>query len=363
MAENTNPLTPQQLDTIVKALKERGGDISLMVAGETGAGKSTLINSFLGLKDPSNGVDLDDAVRGAREGDDVESVTESVSSYKAEKNGIEIRCFDTPGFEDTSKISPGTIIAQMSVETNKKLDLLLYCIKYEIGMRVKDRHRRMIHEITRAFKNEIWQKAVLVLTMVNTTLPSVSERQHTTKLENISNQLRDILRENGVPDDIVSNVPLVTAGLEKGKLPYETIEWTAKLFGHCIIRVNQDAMRSLLQIRYNEKKMKKVLKYIVGSGGGIIVGAGLGAGIGTAIGMCGGPPGGAVGLILGAIIGAGIIVGATAGGTTGTLITYKIIDLIAKCDEETQREIEVEREVKKLVKKKSKRSKTDKKNV
>ena len=340
MAENTNPLTPQQLEEIVRAVKKQGGKISLMVTGETGTGKSTLINNFLGLTDPSNAVGLDDAIRGAREGDDGESVTESVRSFKAEKNGIEITCFDTPGFEDTNKISPETIIAQMSAETNKIFDLLLFCIKYEIGMRVKDCHSRMIREITKAFKSDIWQRAVFVITMVNTMRPSVTKRQHTTKLENIGNQLRKTLRDNGVPDDIALNVHLVTAGLEKGILPHETIEWTAKLFGHCFIRVDKDAMRSLLQIRYNEKKLKKVVKYLAGIGGGIVLGAGAGAGIGTAIGLLGGPAGAAVGLILGAIIGAGVIVGATAGGTAGTLMSYKIINLIAKCDEETEREIE-----------------------
>ena len=50
------------------------------------------------------------------------------------------------------------------------------------------------------------------MTMVNTTLSSVSEQQHKRKLENIRNQLRETLRENGVPDDIALNVPLVTAG-------------------------------------------------------------------------------------------------------------------------------------------------------
>ena len=152
MAENTNPPTQQQLKEIVKALQERGGKISLMVAGKTGTGKSTLINSFLGL-DHDNG--------GAREGDDGESVTERVEPYKAEKNEITIECWDTPGFEDTTNHSTVKIIAQMSVKTNGKL--LLYCIKYEIGGRVDDSHRRMIKEITLAYKSDIWQRAVLKL--------------------------------------------------------------------------------------------------------------------------------------------------------------------------------------------------------
>ena len=285
MAENTDPLPPQQqLDDIVRALQERGGNISLMVAGETGTGKSTLINTLLGLKDPNNLIGLDDDIGGSG-GDDGVSETKSVSLYEGERNEIIIKCWDTPGLEDTRKHSYAKIIAQMSVKTNGKLDLLLYCIKYEIGMRVKDAHIRMIHEITKAFKSDIWQRAVFVMTMVNTMLPSVTEQQHKRKLENIRNQLRDILRENGVPDDIASHVPLVTAGLEKGNLPHETTEWTAKLFGQC---VDKNVKPSLLKIRYEKIYLAKMIRVISG-GVAATAGAGIGAGVGAIAGGIGGP--------------------------------------------------------------------------
>ena len=236
MAENTNPLIPQQ-QALVKALQEKGGKISLMVAGKTGTGKSSLINSLLGL----------DHDIGAREGDDGKIVTESVSSYKAEKNGIVIECWDTPGFQDTE--STEKIIAQMSVKTEEKLDLLLYCIMYGIGGRVDDGQTRMIREMTQAFKSDIWQRAVFVMTMVNTMHPSVTKDKHISKLKNIGTQLRETLRENGVPDDIALNVPLVTAGYEEGILPHETIEWTAKLFGHCLDRLNSEGPIKLTRKR------------------------------------------------------------------------------------------------------------------
>ena len=403
MAENTNPLTQQQQKEIVKELQKRGGNISLMVAGKTGTGKSTLINSFLGL-DHDNG--------GAREGDEGMSVTKSVSSYKAEKNGVVIECWDTLGFEDTTNHSTAKIIAQMSVKTNEKMDLLLYCMKYEIGMRVDDGHRRIIREITMAFKNDIWKRAVFVMTMVNIVLPSVSEHQRKTKLETIGNKLRDSLRENGVPDQIASNVPLVTAGYEEGILPHETTEWTAKLLGHCLARVDTKATLLLLKIRYKKKFLTKIIRSmakaaeqrpgagtgvgagvdagvgagvdagetivaggLVGAGGGIVAGglagAGAGATIGALIGAFGGPPGAAVGVSGGAIIGAiagasgGAVFGGSVGGVaiSGWILASKIGSWIEKFDKEVHRDMEVEREMKKLSCKTSERSEEDKKNV
>ena len=65
MVENTNPqqqeehpLTPQKQEELEKALQEKGGKVSLMVAGKTGTGKSTLINGLLDLTDPNNAVGL-----------------------------------------------------------------------------------------------------------------------------------------------------------------------------------------------------------------------------------------------------------------------------------------------------------------
>ena len=144
----------------------------------------------------------------------------------------------------------------------------------------------------------------IVMTMVNTMLPSVSKQKHTTKLNNIEKQLRDVLRENGVPDNIALNVPLVPAGYEDEILQYEKRKWMANLFGQCLARVDKTVVVSLLQIRYKTKFLTKITGLIIGAGA-----VGTGAELGALIGVIGGPVG----------AGAGAIIGAVAGGVAGAV--------------------------------------------
>ena len=58
--------------------------LSIVVVGETGQGKSSLINGLLGEEI-------------AKESSDLDSATDTVDSYKYEQNGVNVMLWDTRG--------------------------------------------------------------------------------------------------------------------------------------------------------------------------------------------------------------------------------------------------------------------------
>ena len=64
------------------------GVFGILVIGETGAGKSTLVNNLLGKNV-------------APVGSDTESMTPSIVEYSGEVNGMPVVLYDTPGLEDS----------------------------------------------------------------------------------------------------------------------------------------------------------------------------------------------------------------------------------------------------------------------
>lgn len=88
MAVKTLSLTTSAVTELPDELKSWpiGNTVNILIAGRTGVGKSSLVNSLVG----------------AKEGHNMQAETMEVTKYAATINGISVIIWDSSGFEDAS---------------------------------------------------------------------------------------------------------------------------------------------------------------------------------------------------------------------------------------------------------------------
>lgn len=289
------------MDTWREAANER--PMRVLVCGLGGSGKSALVNRLLQLKKDE---------RWAEEGRRIGAATSIVSKYeRSTERGMKVCLFDTPGFDDID-MSNEEIIARMEDKTEKKLDLLLYCVSLSGAARVQQSDIQAIKIMTQAFSSDIWKKAMIVLTFANEFEKNVaSAAEYKETITQIEESMREVLRNDAyISEDIISEMPIVTAGYTDSVLKYDADEcesaggWSNRLFLKALERVEPAMFPALFEVRYSWKDLVAAMR-------GVIIGAGFCAGIGAIAGA----PFGFVGAAIGATIGTGI--GAWIGTVTG----------------------------------------------
>ena len=279
------------------AAKDRA--LRMLICGLGGVGKSTLINRLLQLEGDE---------KWAEEGTEGGPMTTVVAKHeKTTKRGVKVCLFDTPGFGDVD-ISSEEIIAMMEDKTEKKLDVVFYCFSLEGSARVQDGDARAIKIMTQAFTHEIWRKAVIVFTFANSLESKKGDpSSYWSVIGRISDKVKAVLRKEMVPEDIITKLPIVTAGHIEPILKYEAEEckslggWDNRLFLEAAEQVDPNAFPALFEVRFS---FKDLLTITSGGGGGAAIGGLLAK---VAFSASGGP------------LGFAIAAGATAG--LGTVLT------------------------------------------
>ena len=180
--------------------------LRVMVCGLGGAGKSTLVNTLLQLEGDDEQL--------AKAGKRGKATTLVVSKHeKTTKSGIKVCFFDTPGL-DNPDLDDDEIVARMEKETEKKLDIIFYCLSLAGSARVQGGDVKAMKLLTQAFGSRIWKKTVIVLTFANQIEQDmVNKEQYDEVIKNITETIRNVLEKKAlVKADIVKAVPVVTAG-------------------------------------------------------------------------------------------------------------------------------------------------------
>ncbi len=348
--EFENSLSSDDKEEFLREIENASKKVSILCAGPTGVGKSTLLNGLIGSKEEEEEFKV---------GESLKRGTLEVHKREFVKNGVAFTAWDTPGLENVSATDSSYM--KKIKEECADFDLFMYCISADEARatEIVDEESSLL-KFTELFGPKLWKNGIIVLTFCNGVVgdledeakykPDVKvEREFTKKIAEWSKKLREALLQRGAVDKkIVKKIPIVPAGIaDSPDLPGSKF-WLSHLFSKVQERMKEEA--KVAYILLNEHRMKRkdevntktlettdiqdqpIVEVSAGVGVGVgvgVTGAVVGATIGATIGALaiGIPTFGiaaGLGLLLGGALGAGAGAGAgtVSGVGTGMLVKW-----------------------------------------
>ena len=166
--ENSDPLQ-EALTKYCDELLETEAVLNLMVLGEQGIGKSTLVNGLIG----------DEVAEIAAVGHlATQCITTEVKMYPHRKNNAVINIWDTPGLLDpTCDVDR---VMKNIIEVIPQIDLFLFCVRMDQTRYLPDNLvKKIMARITEGAGKDIWNKTLIVLTRANLVIMTIAVTEPT----------------------------------------------------------------------------------------------------------------------------------------------------------------------------------------
>ena len=237
VTEVTNPEEhcATSIEVCETALNDYRPTTNVVVVGRSGEGKSALINSLIGKEV-------------CEEGDTKATTAAAKEPIVVQVNGYDLKIFDTQGAFDGEDQEEYIFESMHDV----KIDLLIVCVSM-VG-RVQSRDTRdTISLLTKKLGIEIWERAIVVLTMANERAEKIARKEgedptpYNDVVDQFSEQLRIYLSrgrdEQGwkVPLSVMESTPIIPAGKHDKrtkdwrKLP-DCDDWLSRFWVQCYER-------------------------------------------------------------------------------------------------------------------------------
>ncbi len=168
----------------MKAIFSHSEHLRLLVIGNVGSGKSSLINTFLNKEVAVAKAGLGSVTH------DVEPF-KGLATFKDKIYGIRITLWDSPGFQEPF-MTPGkkrALIREIQTEC-REVDLMVYCVKMN-QTRFSKGEEETISDLTKALGKNKWKKAIFALTFANALTIPASEPDTTSLDEFFSRNYKD----------------------------------------------------------------------------------------------------------------------------------------------------------------------------
>ena len=142
--------------SVVKGYIESGKNrqLRIMVIGEAGQGKSTLINALVGMEV-------------AKEGDNFNAGTNEIQEYNICQNKVKIIIWDTPGFGMGLPEEDDKMVERLKASDCRDVDLALFCVRLDCTRFPTRLHYHTIMKLNEVFGQEFWKCCLFVLTFAN----------------------------------------------------------------------------------------------------------------------------------------------------------------------------------------------------